>query len=125
MKNLIAKLEAASKGSRELDCDIFCATAPSPFESHYPDCVLAVLGGFVARVEIDEIPNFTISLDAALTLVPEGWILDSLSDDATGSVGSMKAFGATCEVTNGELGLQGQAVSRALALCIAALKTRL
>lgn len=68
---LIAKLEAATEGSRELDCDIFVATAPSPFVSYYPDCVLASLGGFAARVEIKDIPAYTTSLDAALTLVPE------------------------------------------------------
>jgi len=73
LSELIEALEKATGPDRALDCAIFVATAPSPFVSYYPDCVLATLGGFAARVEIADIPAYTASLDAALTLVPEGW----------------------------------------------------
>jgi len=73
---LIERLREARKGSRELDCAIFCSTAESPFENYYPNCILASLGGFSARVEISEIPKFTTSLDAATELCERllvGW----------------------------------------------------
>ena len=78
LSTLAERLEKATGPDREIDCLIFVATAESPFESYYPDCVLAVLGGFRARVEINEIPPYTASIDAALALVeamlpPYGW----------------------------------------------------
>ena len=66
---LIDRLKAATGPDRELDCLIFCETAQSPFTSYYPDCVLASLGGFAARLEISDIDHYTASIDAALALV--------------------------------------------------------
>lgn len=69
LDDLLARVEAATGADRELDCDLFVATAESPFVNYYPDCVLAVLGGFRARVEINEVATYTSSIDAALALV--------------------------------------------------------
>ena len=76
LTDLLARVEAAQGPDRELDCAIFCATAASPFQSYYPDCVLASQGGFAARLEIDDIEKFTASLDAAVALMERvlpGW----------------------------------------------------
>lgn len=76
MTDLITRLREAKEGSRELDCDVFCATAESPFVSYHPDCVMATLGGFAARVEIKDIPAYTTDLSAAVALaerVLPGW----------------------------------------------------
>ena len=62
MEDLIKKLEAATEGSRELDGDIVRAILPKgkPFPL------------------ID--PPYTTSIDAALTLVPEGWHVKRLEN---------------------------------------------
>lgn len=70
---LAERVEKASGPDRELDCLIWCATSPSHFEYHGGDGVLAVVGGFAARLDWCDMPHPTSSLDAALTLVPEGW----------------------------------------------------
>ncbi len=104
MKALIAKLEAATEGSRVLDCFIAYGLHPD----------------FIS--EADCAPHYTTSIDAALTLVPEravwalscndeypglfrGTVMPRLSDD--------NASDATVH-----------APTPALALCIAALKAR-
>jgi len=76
LTSLIERIEAATEPDRELDCAIFCATAESPFQNYYPDCVLASQGGFAARIEVAEIPYFTSSIDTALTLLPLGYEYD-------------------------------------------------
>ena len=66
MDNLIAELERATEGSRELDAKIFRAIGHCPKDfSPWP---------FVEGSHWDEeIPHFSTSLDAALTLVKEGY----------------------------------------------------
>jgi hypothetical protein len=102
-QDLIARLEAAMEGSRELDELI----------DNY------VLGGSAAGPRA-----YTTSIDAALMLVPEGWVLAHLGDDASGMEGNMKALGACCELDCGRMEKQGMAATRPLACCIAALKAR-
>jgi hypothetical protein len=86
LAELLARVEAATGPDRKLDCALYCATAESPFENYYPDCVLAVLGGFRARLEIEDVPKLTASLDAALALVervrPEASVLMGLRQSA-------------------------------------------
>jgi hypothetical protein len=65
------RLKAAMGPDPRLDRDLFVALSPSPF-SIYQDCIMAQQGGFAARVEFDEVPRVTGSLDAAVGLVPEG-----------------------------------------------------
>jgi hypothetical protein len=97
LSELIAKLEEAEEGSRELDCEIYVA-----------------LGNPLLRA-VGKAPRYSSSLDAALTLVPEG-------SYAKLQIGRNHAKGwAWVELRDVE------AVARstpALALCIAALKAR-
>lgn len=122
MSNLIEladRVAGLSGPCRETDCAIFCATAPSPFVSYYPDCVLASQGGFAARVEINEIATYTASLDAAMTLVPEGLsrlVRDGSKHDGNGDNRPYANIGH-------ETG-ESYAATMALALCAAALRAR-
>ena len=63
---LISKLEAASEGSRELDGAVFHVTYPSV---EYSDR----LEIWTYKGEHVLLPHYTTSIDAALTLVPDGW----------------------------------------------------
>lgn len=75
METLAARVEALAGPDRAVDCLIWCATAESHFEYHGGECVLAVQGGFAARLDWKELPHPTASLDAAMTLVPDDpWI---------------------------------------------------
>lgn len=98
MKDLIAKLESATEGSRELDRAI---------HSH-------IRG--VEEFLLSTWPAYTTSLDAALTLVPEGWHWN------VGDVGL--AWVGTHESATKIVRHDGDAHTPALALCIAALKAR-
>lgn len=135
MTDLIAKLEAATEGSRELDAEIWWKTMPPDLRASFDPT------GYMARTfeqtgkyfghffdsrnmpmdKADFAPPFTTSLDAALTLVPEGWIVDQMGDTAVGKVGAMKTVGASVELSDGDKNVQGQGGTRALAACIAAL----
>lgn len=63
LSDLIARLEAAKEGSRELDRKIAFAVNWNGFQNEDQ----------IYKENADDIPNWTQSLDAALTLVPEGW----------------------------------------------------
>lgn len=65
---LADRVEALSGPDRVVDCLIWCATAESHFEYHGGECVLAVQGGFSARLDWKDIKHPTASLDAAMTL---------------------------------------------------------
>ena len=96
MKDLIKLLESTESGSRELDKEIYWFfTLPR-----------------VGDMET-VIPNYTISLDAALTLVPKGacWTLEG-----------GPRIGGIVEIGTNKGPKQGIAKTIALAFCIAALK---
>ena len=103
---LIAKLEAAAEGSRELDFEIEAV-------------VLQPLSGKGLQP-----PRYTTSIDAALTLVPNGWHYQIIKWRC--GLGRKKAI----EVRLAESGAKyfdeptAAANTPALALCIAALKAR-
>ena len=59
----------------------------------------------------------------ALALLP-GWIVETISDGAAGQTGAMEIIGATAELSDGDRVVQGQAETRTLAACIAALRAR-
>lgn len=99
MESLIKKLEAATEGSRELDGDI-----------HYHDRKPYPKGGW----NTDGLPHYTTSIDAALRLVPEGFIWDVASTGQAWVMGGL----------DNEQHLVTSAPTPALALCIAALKAR-
>lgn len=64
---LIARLEAATEGSRELDAKVADARHIGFFTHNT-----------AAGKAIHTAPHFTTSLDAALTLIPEGWRVANL-----------------------------------------------
>jgi hypothetical protein len=93
--DLIAKLEAATEGCPFLDVAIMRAV--------YPRATMAAGEWFLSGIKV-RVEPYTTSLDAALTLVPEGWTpWDLIARHTTPA-----QFDA----------------DPALALCIAALKTR-
>lgn len=112
MDELIARLEAATEGSRELDREIAeeALGLITEWESVGDKPQMSLMVRPLEKAGYLELPCFTTSLDAALTLVPEGkkW-----------SVGT----GPYYEATVG-LSYHGNCPSSALALCIAALKAR-
>mgnify|MGYP003393035213 CR=1 FL=1 len=62
MTDLIARLEAATEGSRELDAEIGAKFGALRYTRNAPN---------ISNQPIW--PPYTTSIDAALTLVPEGW----------------------------------------------------
>lgn len=122
---LLARVEAAAGPDRGLDCDIFCATAESPFVNYYPDCVLASLGGFAARVEIADIDKFTSSIDAAVALcerVLPGWTAWEIRSRAGKSI----FHAEVSRLVNGEEDIEAaNSASPALALLAAILRAKI
>ena len=131
LDELIARLEAATEGSRELDAEIWRVADP-------PACKIADYQSraFTGRDWTEEekaeavaarmkrlAPHFTTSLDAALTLVPEGCAF-RLQKNLNGKywVSMQRKF------PDQELGfdiwVDAYGPTIVLALCIAALKAR-
>jgi hypothetical protein len=126
---LIARLEAATAPDRELDADIW-----------------ETLGnrarGATTRRVFDATPKFTASIDAAVTLVPKGWILLGLNQRTKQEIG--EANSSSCDPTEAMEWMaavrldtedkayrlpasklrHSAATTAPLALCIAALKAR-
>ena len=86
MQALIAELEAATEGGPELDGQIAETQGWTVAEQSMGDNISEPLEFFeewtepVTNALYCEPPPYTTSLDAALTLVPEGWCLASLYD---------------------------------------------
>jgi hypothetical protein len=104
MDELIARLEAATGPDRQLDVDIFVEVA------------------WTGQGDERTPPAYTSSIDAALTLVPEGF------DHRSGSFDGGKSFNAVVttpelSVWNWDIGCD-KAPTQAISLCIAALKAR-
>ena len=115
MTDLIERLEAATEGSRELD--LICWDAPEGLQDIgcYEDPAAGCLDG-----DIYYAPHYTTSIDAALTLVPEGlsWRYDS-------ALGYVELFDlgkspilVSANLEDPTLGGHGPA----LAICIASLR---
>ena len=114
--NLIAKLEAATEGSRELDACIERYVNPDALvegdKRMYwaaPDSNLSVNAWF-------PVPAYTTSLDDALTLVPEGWKYQVSENEAWVS----KLDGQF--LVHSDTEFIGRGNSGPLSLCIAALR---
>lgn len=102
LDDLISRLVAATAGSRELDYAIWAIGDPVQFDR----CMGANLS-----------PCYTTSLDAAMTLVPEGWRfirLERMRDSI---------FSAEIESYDGMESWYGNHHNMRLALCIACLRT--
>lgn len=109
--DLIARLEAATEGSRELDGAIY-------------ETVTGVRITGPRDKEWLVVPFYTTSLDAALTLVPEGlcWGLNTHPEDEIFNPGGAQAF--VSDMLEDGIYAHADAATPALALCIAALKAR-
>ncbi len=111
MEDLIKSLEQAEQGSEALDKSI---------ARHLGFRIAATTGGpHIMRQNDDvaswDLPRYSRSLDAALTLVPEGLCWEVQTGPKIG--------GAACVGTNcGPM--DGVGANGALALCIAALRAR-
>ena len=127
---LIAELERATEGSRDLDARIYCMLNERIVHSRLPiGYTMKDLGnkhrnmGLAVSQFIHSdrgpSPHYTTSLDAALTLVQEGWGWDVMHD-------SVAAVRPPDSEGDDELAYWGLAPhgTPALALCIAALRTR-
>ena len=120
---IIARLEAATTGSRILDAAVYEATRKrGTLKEEFARLASLPVPDYGRSVPIAEsIPHYTTSLDAALTLVPvmngpRTWML----------FGRTSSRYAVCEakITAPSREWQAFAQSPALALCIAALKAR-
>lgn len=114
MKNLIARLEAATEGSRELDAEIAKMVGTFRSERSKDEYHGTHFGP-------DYSPPYTTSIDTALTLMSEGWFWDIQNEPE---------FGGYCRMTDvPDIGekmkdIVGYASTPALATCSAALKAR-
>lgn len=109
---LIERIEAAEEPSRELDAEIARALSGNPtyhwymhFDGEYSSDATA--------------PAYTASLDAAMTLVPEGWgVMLNMSENGLHAQARVfRSHPANFQSDN-------EAATPALALCAAALKAQ-
>lgn len=77
LDELLERLEKATEGSRELDIEIYVTEFPFPCVELHPEDQ--------RNHDEEKAPSYTTSIDAALTLVPEGWVW-TLNSGKTGSV---------------------------------------
>lgn len=117
---LIERLEKATEGSRELDALIWIAIMTplpgrtpvlgQPGRVHCPDYEAPERSG------IKDVPDYTFSIDTALTLVPEGWGYFIRKDED--GFNAALLYPNALRVTPG----CGQGANAALSICIAALR---
>lgn len=138
MTDLIERLEKAPEGSRELDAEIAIASR-SPFAANYrklPEWALKNFPTWCKTGRVGQVAcehdngepglnwgalPFSTSLDAALTLVPEGWGSKVMVSNNRSCGHAVVSDSWGCEHRTF---YANQAATPALALCIAALKAR-
>lgn len=121
---LAVRCEKASGPDRELDTEIVCAItlgvvgidAAEPLGDQWCNRLFNYDPARCWSESWLPVPHFTASLDAALTLVPEGWVVRLIFD---------QGGHARCYVNRqGSIHTPRQAPTPALALCAAALRAR-
>lgn len=119
MRDLIERLERATGPDRELDAAIIFALYPGAQVNQYcvGDTEPVVFHAEPLVPNKHDLPEFTKSLDAALTLVPDGWMWDVSS---SGCAWIMRNDDSICDSQIVIGGIE----SPAIALCIAALRAR-
>ena len=126
MSDLIARLEAAEEGSRELDFAIAEHLGMHPRWSKSTTKARKMH----RHVDGGPIPAWTGGIDAALTLVPEGWDYsigtDTRKDESARKYGWARVMERAEDHPGHYTGneLYAEAATPALALCAAALKAR-
>lgn len=121
MEGLIKRIEGAADGSRELDSDILIAFYAGRREVKMKpgsDTAHIINRGDICehRTTI-RVPNYSTSLDDALSLVPEGCSWFAEMNNGNGHAG---IHWPKCDPAS----KFGHAATAPLALCIAALKAR-
>jgi len=122
-EELIAALESAEAGSRELDAEIWLLVTPGATrkQSSYVHkasgrtCYIDETREASGRLIL--VPEYTTSIDTALSLVPEGWDWEVCRQGTAFLTGPGDDFGHCLEIT-------GTGATAALALCVAALEAR-
>lgn len=117
---LIARLEAAAEGSRELDAEIAIFLNPKLAEWER-------FGGELhgPSDSIFHAPHYTTSIDAALALVPEGWAWFAQRIGQPFSTGFARLWLPAARTKGLKIEqYQSEAATPALALVIAAMKAR-
>src|SRR5690606_489525 len=111
---LIERIEAATRPDRELDAEIAVAKGwrKLPEANWFTPPNLTVLH------HKSDLPDFTASIDAALTLVPEGWFTFFVAQDRHSGSWVWHLWGGY-GVTR-----RSRSPEAALAICAAALKAR-
>ena len=107
LHDLAARCESATGPDRELDRDIANAVG---------------VGSFFASG--NEAFAFTTSIDAALTLVPDGWTFANLSQGDRGNWWCELRKGFLTSYSSVAIGTQLNSTTPAFALCAAALRAR-
>lgn len=122
MSDLISHLEGLDGPCRETDFRIWLALGDVDVSGPVKTTVVGGVAGRAAwecgsfGIWDDQLPAYTSSVDAALTLVKGGWDYGFLSD-GTAFIWPDGGFDLL-------EGIQSQAVTPAIALCIASLRAR-
>jgi hypothetical protein len=117
---LIKRLEKAAEGSSELDLAIAEVVGwAAEYRQHIADNIRKNIGYFPIE---DMCPEYTQSLDAALMLVPEGWMVRLESDEHHREWWAELSRRST--LVTGEAGPNLGSPTPALALVIACLRAR-
>lgn len=114
LRDLIERVEAASEGSRELDDEIAFAVSAMGQKvpcGHTFNRITGHKSGIAAR-------HYTTSIDAAMTLLPEGWWHGYMTSEG--------GFDAHCfeQVVDSAI-FRATAATPALALCCASLRAHM
>ncbi len=117
--DLVTRLEAAETGSRRLDFLIAQAIDPGN-SAHWEGQFKRIWATKEDKIDDIGLPHHTTSIDAALTLVPEGW--SGYLAFETPSPGSDTVASARLFYTAEDPKYYGVAATPALALAIAAMK---
>ncbi len=123
MTDLIARLEAATEGSRELDCLIGEWQLAQVSDNERLERALVAAQAIQENKPVPHMPHYTTSIDAALTLVPAdfAWIAEDTKGEGCGP--GRLGIGAGVWNCPEEPPIY-RAETVPLALCIAALRAR-
>ena len=127
LDDLLARLESATEGDRELDCEIAVAVLDGEIEWKQANYTMEMypVRRYASTMHIggiggDPVERYTTSIDAAMTLMPEGWWVQYLGQRIKGWAVRIEAQGISIPSSTAPL----RAATPALALCIAALRAR-
>lgn len=135
LKGLLERVDVAIAPDQGLDEDIHAALRPDDpwWQAICEGRCLVAAGRSDEYVELPStrmradswatgarIGEYSGSVDAALRLMEHaapGWVIERISDQASGKIGNLKPFGAHVEISDGQHEVSAQAASRPLAIC--------